>query len=32
MTTEEFVLFLNLRKTVWDYIAEYMKDDRGHKS
>ena len=32
MTTEEFVLFLNLRKTVWDYIAEYLKDDAGHKS
>ena len=32
MTREELELFLYLRRTVYEYIEEYLKDDCGHKS
>ena len=32
MTSEEIVLFLYLRRTVYEYIKDYLKDDGDHKS
>lgn len=32
MNKDEAALFSYLRKLVWDYIEEYLKDDFGHKS
>lgn len=32
MNKDEAALFSYLRKLVWDYIEEYLKDDCGHKS